>query len=109
VLLRYRRSKAHLISAATENMFNLPSHLVGTSSQVSPAEKIAYAVKGTLELVERLDRSAMMMEARRDSAYQQSERHKASRAARSKRSPGEIQDARLRVIEPNGVADDRAA
>ncbi len=94
--LRYRRSKAHLITAAAEDMANLPSHYIMSNRRLSRTEEIAFAVKATLDLTERMDRMVMMMEARRDSAYRESKRHEASRVAQSIDQQNDIE---LRGIE----------
>ena len=81
---------------AAEDMANLTSHYIMSNRRLSRTEEIAFAVKGTLDLTERMDRMVMMMEARRDSAYRKSKRHEASHVAQSIDQQNDIE---LRGIE----------
>jgi hypothetical protein len=112
-LLRFRRAKAHLIDHAVKTSWSNYACLLVRDEDDPPSappaptqEDISTGVEATINRTERIDLIMTAMEARRDSAYREFQRHRASLV---KRGNEDIHDAEFHVIEPAAIPEKKAA
>jgi hypothetical protein len=63
----------------------------------------------TIDALERIDRMVMTMEARRNAAYREAERHRLGLGERLRRAAEQVEDAELREIDNAPGEHERAA
>jgi hypothetical protein len=100
ITFRYERSNAHL--AASEMNFKriLKTTLKGD---------IANIVAVNIDALERIDRLVMTMEARRNAAYREAERHRIGLGERLRRATEQVEDAEFREVDDAPSEQERAA
>jgi hypothetical protein len=84
-IIRFRRIKADLIRQRHE-----PNLVYGT---------IANVVANNINTLERIDRMVMTMEARRNAAYREIERHRIGLGERLRRAVEQVEDAEFREVD----------
>jgi hypothetical protein len=68
---------------------------------------IASIVAINIDALERIDRLVMTMEARRNAAYREAERHRIGLGARLRRAAAQVEDAEFREVD-NATGEDEA-
>jgi hypothetical protein len=96
-IIRFRRIKADLITDRCEGA------AWGTILESTRTEnlngKIARFVAININAVERIDRMVMTMEARRNAAYREAERHRIGLGERLHRAAEQVEDAEFREVD----------
>jgi hypothetical protein len=105
-ILRYRSAKAHLIRDAKHNAY-MHLRLQDGAASVSEDAVIAQAIGSLIHDLRRLDLMIESEETRRDRAYRELERRKASLANRLRRAIGE--QAELHSVNDDVEAQQSAA
>lgn len=123
-ILRFRRAKAnYLIKTAKQPLERaallkeeFAARLRGHDDDDSPLAAVELDISDVLKVVMnssdqigRIERIVAAMEARRDKAFREIERHRSKSSVRSRRAAKQIEDAEYRVITNNNPAQDHAA
>ena len=89
-IIRFRRIKADIITYYHRN-------------------NIAEAISYKIEVLERIDRMVMTMEARRNAAYREAERYRVGLGERLRRATEPVEDAEFREVDDAPGEHERAA
>ena len=90
MIIRFRRIKADVITYYHRN-------------------NIAEAISYKIEVLERIDRMVMTMEARRNAAYREAERYRVGLGERLRRATEPVEDAEFREVDDAPSEHERAA
>ena len=108
-IIRFRRIKADFITYRYEQSRGYLTTFEG----VEPILKmelngdIASIVAINIDALERIDRLVMTMEARRNAAYREAERHRIGLGERLRRATEQVEDAEFREVD-NATGEDEA-
>jgi len=111
-ILRLRRAKANYVEKEARNAVEVKVLLRDDDTPFPDKLDISdvlSVVMSSAERTGRIERIVTAMEARRDRAFREIERHRANSSVRSRRAAKQIEDAEFRVIEPNNSAEGHAA
>jgi hypothetical protein len=111
-IIRFRRIKADVITYYYEKN-RKSSEKVGLAEFANRAKELRTDVAGvvarTIDALERIDRMVMTMEARRNAAYREAERHRIGLGERLRRAAEQVEDAEFREIDNAPGEHERAA
>jgi hypothetical protein len=104
-IIRFRRIKADLITCRHDRIdWEAIQELGVKSTPRNLRGDIAHVVAKDIDAIERIDRMIMTMEARRNAAYREAERHRIGLGERLRRAAEQVEDAEFREVD--GVADE---
>jgi hypothetical protein len=109
-IIRFRRIKADLITCRHDRIdWSIP--VLGEKSTPTRNLRgdIAYVVVRNIDAVERIDHMVMTMEARRNAAYREAERHRIGLGERLRRAAEQVEDAEFREVEDAADKEKHAA
>ena len=95
-IMRFRRIKADLITHRYEQWAAMPFNSTRTENLNGQIANIAAI---NINPVERIDRMVMTMEARRNAAYREVERHRIGLGERLRRAVEQVEDAEFREVD----------
>jgi hypothetical protein len=114
-IIRFRRIKADVITDWYEKNRGF-SEALGAAQLVNRADRaeklkgdIAEVVTYKIDVLERIDRMVMNMEARRNAAYCESERYRIGLGERLRRATEQVEDAEFREVDDATGEHERAA
>jgi hypothetical protein len=108
-IIRFRRIKADLLTDRYEQARRLPMiPLVSTQTENSNGQ-LANIVAININTIERIDRMVMTMEARRNAAYHEAERHRIGLGEQLRRAAEQVEDAEFREVDDALREQERAA
>ena len=93
-IIRFRRIKADFIA----HRYDRTASLFSTQTQNSNGE-LANVVAININVIERIDRMVMTMEARRNAAYREIERHRIGLGERLRCAVEQVEDAEFREVD----------
>jgi hypothetical protein len=107
-IIRFRRIKANAVTYYYEI-----SKSFGPEPFANRAEElksdVARVVARNIDALERIDRMVMTMEARRNAAYHEAERHQIGLGERLRRATEQVEDAEFREVDDAPGKHERAA
>ena len=96
-IIRFRRIKADLITHRYEHRMHTISFVSNQTDNLNGA--VANVVANNINTLERIDRMVMTMEARRNAAYREIERHRIGLGERLRRAVEQVEDAEFREVD----------
>jgi hypothetical protein len=96
-IIRFRRIKADLITHRYEHRMHTISFVSNQTDNLNGA--VANVVANNINTLERIDRMVMTMEARRNAAYREVERHRIGLGERLRRAVEQVEDAEFREVD----------
>jgi len=105
-IIRFRRIKADLITCRHDRIdWSIQEFGVKPTTTRNLRGDIANVVAADIDAVERIDHMVMTMEARRNAAYREAERHRIGLGERLCRAAKQVEDAEFREL--NDAADEK--
>jgi hypothetical protein len=122
-IMRFRRIKADLITHRYKGSHDYldvvgeptefeptPAHnLLASIAAVNMRGDIATTVAVNIKILERIDHMVMTMEARRNAAYREAERHRIGLGERLRRAAEQVEDAEFREVDDATAEQKHAA
>ena len=96
-IIRFRRIKADFITHRYEHRMHTLSFVSNRTDNLNGA--VANVVANDINTLERIDRMVMTMEARRNAAYREIERHRIGLGERLRRAVEQVEDAEFREVD----------
>jgi hypothetical protein len=114
-IIRFRRIKADLITrrykGSTDDLSTVRGPVEGVKKILARTlhDDIAGVVAVNIKVLEPIDRMVMTMEARRNAAYREAERHRIGLGERLRRAAEQVEDAEFREVDDATGEQEHAA